>query len=127
MTREAAVVDDAVCINIGPRERRKRQYLGIAALVGGVVWVGYAWSLDFPPATRLAGFVFFHAGFTGVLQARARTCIRLASKGMRNLDGGQEQIQDRAELEAVRAQARRVLGQSLAAAAVVSALTLLLP
>lgn len=120
-------MEDAVCINIGPRERSKRLYLGIAALVAGVVWVRFAWAADFPPATRLAGFVFFHAGFTGVLQARAQTCIRLASKGMRNLDGGPEQIEDPAELDAVRAQARRVLLQSLAAAAVVSAATLLLP
>jgi hypothetical protein len=120
-------MSDAVCANIGPRERRRRKYLGIVALVAGVVWVRFAWSLDFPPASRLAGFVFFHAGFTGILQAHAQTCIRLASKGLRNLDGGPESIQDAAELDAVRAQARRVLLHSLIAAAIVSAATLLLP
>jgi hypothetical protein len=92
-----------------------------------MAWVAAAWALEYPPYTRLAGFVFFHAGFTGILQARAKTCVRLASRGLRDLDSGPEPIQDEAELAAVRAQASTVLMASLVAAVVVSAAALLLP
>ena len=118
---------DDLCVNIGPRQRRLRRNLGVVALAAGVAWVITTWTLEYPPYTRLAGFVFFQAGFTGVLQARAKTCIRLASRGLRDLDGGPEPIADAAELAAVRAQASRVLMQSLLAAAVSSAASLLLP
>jgi hypothetical protein len=120
-------VDDAVCANIGPIQRRRRLLFGVAALVAGVVWVRFAWSAGYPSYTRLAGFVFFHMGFTGVFQARAKTCVALASRGLRNLDDGPKPIEDEAELMAVRALARRVLMQSLLAAAALSAATLLLP
>ena len=120
-------MDDAVCVNIGPRQRRLRRILGVLGLAAGAAWVLAMWMLEYPPYTRLAGFVLFQGGFTGILQARAKTCIRLASRGLRNLDGGPEPIEDAAELAAVRAQASQVLMQSLLAAAVVSAATLLLP
>ena len=48
--------------------------------------------------------------------------MRLASRGLRDLDGGPERIDDGAELAAVRAQARRVFLQSALATAVTTAL-----
>jgi len=50
--------------------------------------------------------------------------MRLASRGLRDLDGGPERIEDRAELAIVRAQARRVFLQSTVATAVVTAVVL---
>lgn len=47
--------------------------------------------------------------------------MRLASRGLRDLGGGVERIEDAGELAAVRAQARRVTWTSLAATIVVSA------
>jgi hypothetical protein len=41
--------------------------------------------------------------------------VRLASRGLRDMDGGPERIQDPGELATVRAQARRVLFRSLLA------------
>lgn len=120
-------MDDAVCENIGPRQRRLRRNFGVVALAAGIAWVLVTWRLEYPPYTRLAGFVLFQGGFTGIFQARAKTCIRLASRGLRNLDGGPVTIEDAAELDAVRAQASRVVMQSLLAAAIVSAASLLLP
>jgi hypothetical protein len=52
--------------------------------------------------------------------------MRLASRGLRDLDGGPERIEDSAELAAVRAQARRVFVQSALATAVTMALALAL-
>jgi hypothetical protein len=67
-------LDDAVCIvNIGPRQRRLRRNLGIAGLAAGVAWVIAMWALEYPPYTRLAGFVFFQGGFSGIFQARGKT------------------------------------------------------
>jgi hypothetical protein len=53
--------------------------------------------------------------------------MRLASRGLRDLDGGPERIEEGAELDAVRAQARRVLVQSSAATLAATALGLTLP
>ena len=52
--------------------------------------------------------------------------MRLASRGLRDLDGGPEQIEDGGELAAVRAQARGVLRKSLLATVLVSAAVMML-
>ena len=53
--------------------------------------------------------------------------MRLASRGLRDMDDGPQRIEDEAVLAAVRAQARRVLFKSaLAAGAVMIAFLLLL-
>jgi hypothetical protein len=53
--------------------------------------------------------------------------VRLASRGLRDLDGGAEPIEDLEELRVVRAQARRVLWESIAWTALVVVVVLLLP
>lgn len=52
--------------------------------------------------------------------------MRLASRGLRDMDGGVERITDAAELAKVRAQARRVNLMSLAATVLASAALFLL-
>ena len=52
--------------------------------------------------------------------------MRLASRGLRDMDGGPERIEDGAELAAVRAQARRVLYKSFLAAGAVTVVLVLL-
>jgi hypothetical protein len=51
--------------------------------------------------------------------------VRLASRGLRDMDAGTESITDAAILAAVRRQARRVQWKSLIAAALLTALYLL--
>jgi len=53
--------------------------------------------------------------------------VGLASRGLRDMDAGIERISDEVELLSVRAQARRVLLESLVATVVTTALALLLP
>ena len=53
--------------------------------------------------------------------------MRLASRGLRDLDDGPERIEDPGELVAVRAQARGVLLRSLIATVLVSAAVMALP
>lgn len=53
--------------------------------------------------------------------------MRLASRGLRDLNDGPERIEDGGELAAVRAQARGVLRRSLLATVLMSAAALVLP
>jgi len=50
--------------------------------------------------------------------------VRLAARGLRDMDAGAEPIRDTAELDAVRRQARRVQWQSVLAAVLFTALYL---
>ncbi len=95
--------------------------LGVASLVVGVALVASMSASGMPRWVRLSTAGFFLIGFTGVFQARAQTCVALAARGLRNLDGGPEPIEGDGELAAVRAQARRVQLQSLVATLVTTA------
>jgi hypothetical protein len=53
--------------------------------------------------------------------------VRLASRGLRNMDSGNEKVQDELERRALRQQARKVYLESLAAAAVLTAVAVALP
>jgi hypothetical protein len=53
--------------------------------------------------------------------------MRLASRGLRDLDGGVERIDDAEERRILRMQAFRVLGRSVLATAVAMAVVVLLP
>src|SRR5687768_17139750 len=98
--------------NIGLAERRKRHRIGVVGILLGAGVVGGAWALELPLAVRAVSALFFFIGFIGVFQARAHTCVALASRGVRDMDAGPEAIEDPAEVAALRAQSRRVLIQS---------------
>jgi len=53
--------------------------------------------------------------------------VALASRGLRNMDSGEEKIEDANELARVRAQARKVYVQSAVFAIFVTIVVLLLP
>jgi len=115
----------ATFANIGLVERKKRHQMGVLALSLGAVVVVAAWALDLGLSVRAASAFFFFLGFTGIFQARASTCVALASHGARNMDGGSEVIPDPAEVAAIRAQARGVLVRSAIATLVVTTIALL--
>jgi hypothetical protein len=118
--------ESTVCTaNIGPKGRRQRLTVGlvgvaVSALATVVLLVSAA------PAWLAALLIipWWMAGL-GIFQARAQTCVALAAKGQRDLDGGPEP-QPQAERDAIRRQARRVYGQALALAALATGATLLL-
>src|SRR5688500_12395910 len=118
----------AACIpNIGPRERRRRLVMGV--VIAGLTVALLAWlvTAGAPRVWRLLVFVPAWIAALDVLQVRAKTCVLLAAKGVRNMDAGNEAIGDAAELTAVRAQARAVHVQSLVAAAVATAAAMAVP
>lgn len=117
----------AEAINIGPRERRKRRLLGVVALTVGV---GAAFVLVIFEAPRWSrALVFFPVWMAGLglLQAREKTCIALAARGVCNLDAGEERIEDAALAARLRDKATRVHRRALVTAAAITILALVFP
>jgi hypothetical protein len=117
----------AACPNIGPRERQRR-------LIGGFVFLAVAACVavsvllfNAPRPWRLLVFLPVWAAAIGFYQVRAKTCVALAARGLKNMDGGDEEVTDTGELQQIRAQSRRVHILSALTAVVVAALLALLP
>lgn len=113
--------------NIGPRERRKRRLLGIVSLT---VAVGVAFVLvtfDAPRWSRLVVFFPLWMAALGLLQAREKTCIALAARGVCNLDAGEQTIEDETLAARLREKASSVHKRSLLVAAVITVVVLLFP
>ncbi len=118
---------DVCYANIGPRGIRLRQ---IGGVIAGLVAIGLVIAmiaLHQPRTYRILAFAPFWLSALGFLQAREKTCVGLASRGMRDLDGGAERVEDGAEQAALAAQAGRVRLLAMAAAAALTAATFLIP
>jgi hypothetical protein len=121
-TSEAATV----CINIGPAERRKRLVIGVAELAFTLALLVFFIATDRSRLLRLVLFLPWLFGAIGVFQALESTCVALAARDQRNLDAGVEPVPE-AERDAIRRRARKVYIESVAAAALVTLASLLLP
>jgi hypothetical protein len=115
-----------VCINIGPAERRKRVVVGVVGLAISLALLVFFIASGKPRTLRLVLFVPWLFGAFGVFQAIESTCVALAARNQRNLDSGVEAIPD-AERDAIQRRARKVYIESLAAAALATLVSLLLP
>jgi hypothetical protein len=113
--------------NIGPREQRKRRLLGIVALVVGVAAAFVLVIFSAPRAARLIIFFPIWIAGLGLLQAREKTCISLAARETRNLDQGEERIDDQHLNEQLRRKSQSIHRQSLITAIVITLVTLLFP
>jgi hypothetical protein len=113
--------------NIGPRERRKRRLLGIVSLT---VAVGVAFVLVSFGAPRWSRAVVFFplwmAGL-GLLQAREKTCIALAARGVCNMDAGEEAVGDATLAAKLRAKAAAVHRRALLVAVAITVVVLVFP
>ena len=114
-------MSNTVCIpNIGPHERKKRLWIGsVISLVAAAISV----ALVFAPierAWRLLAFVPIWAGATSLFQVYEKTCVALASRGVKNLDTAEEHITSPAELAQVKRQARRMRFEGFVVAALLT-------
>lgn len=67
-------MDGAACIpNIGPRQRRRRLAVGVAATVASMIVLTALLATDTPRAARLLAALPFWAGALGFLQYREKT------------------------------------------------------
>ena len=114
-------------INIGPRERRKRRMLGLVALTVGVSVAFLSVILGAPRSLRLIIFLPIWMAGLGLLQAREKTCIALAARGTRNMDAGEERLDDEALCHDLREKARRINRRALVTAFAITLLALVFP
>ena len=75
---------------------------------------------------RVTALPLLWMGMTGVLQARARTCIALAARGVCDPDAGQTSLTE-AEDRALRQRARTIVRTATALALAMTALAVLYP
>jgi hypothetical protein len=114
-------------VNIGPRERRKRRVMGVAALAAGA---GLAFALVASAApwwSRAVVFFPVWLAALGLLQAREQTCVALAARGVRNMDDGDARIEDEPAARALRDKARRINRRAMLVAALVTLVALAFP
>jgi hypothetical protein len=122
---EAAATTEAA--NIGPRERRKRRLLGIVSLT---VAVGVAFvlvSFSAPRWSRLVVFLPLWMAGLGLLQAREKTCIALAARGVCNMDAGEETVNDATLAARLRDKASAIQRRALLVAAAITVVVLVFP
>ena len=113
--------------NIGVREQRKRRLLGVVALTVGVGVAFLLVVLDAPRWSRAVVFFPVWLAGLGLLQAREKTCIALAARGVCNLDAGEQPLEDENLVEQLREKSRRINRRAVTTAAVITILTLVFP
>ncbi|MBV9209623.1 MAG: hypothetical protein JOZ52_03285 [Acidobacteria bacterium] len=118
--------DSDVC-NIGARERRKRRLLGFVCLAVGVATAFVLVVYNAPRWSRAVIFFPIWIGGLGLMQARDRVCIALAARGMRNMDAGEEPLEDKNLAEQLRRKARVINRRALVTAIAITILALAFP
>lgn len=114
-------------INIGPRERRKRRLLGVVALTVGVSLAFVLVIMQAPRWSRAIIFFPIWIAGLGLIQSRDKTCIALAAAGKRNMDTGEETLDDETLIEQLRGKARRINRRALITAGAITLLALIFP
>jgi hypothetical protein len=121
-TSERGALSAASCVpNIGAAERRQRLVIGVAGAVICVAVSGLFVLEGVGRVWRLSLFLPWWISVLGVLQARAHTCVALATRAQRQLGGAPEAL-PAADVEKVQAQAREVLFRSFVLALALTAL-----
>jgi hypothetical protein len=117
-----------VCVpNIGRRERQRRLVGGIVMLAVAAGLAGGLMLFGAPRWWRLLVLLPAWGGALGLFQVRAKTCVALAARGLRNMDAGDEAIANPRELDQVRAQSRQVHVRAALSALALTALIVMLP
>ncbi|MEJ2287664.1 MAG: hypothetical protein P8Y02_03285 [Deinococcales bacterium] len=115
------------CANINRSERRRRLTFGLVALGVGLVAFVLLLAGGAERWWRLPLIVLFYPAAVGYFQWRDHTCVALAARQQRKLGDRIETIEDPEELAQVRVQATGVQRKSLAAAALLMVVVLLVP
>lgn len=121
------MTEGASFVNIGPRGARMRLIGGVVALAFGVVLVALIVATDRPRTWRALAFAPFWLAALGFFQAREKTCVGLAARGLRDLGSGPEPVTDDEERALLSAQARAVRLRATAAAVALTTAVLLFP
>jgi hypothetical protein len=124
------ILDGGVCANIGPRERRLRNITGVVGVGLSLLVASALIEVHAARPWRLVLALPVYISAIGFLQARAKTCVAFARKGIRVLGDsrtGAEQVVDDVMRKTIAAQARRVYLQTTAVVVATLVLALALP
>jgi hypothetical protein len=113
--------------NIGPRERRRRSLLAAILAAAAIAGAVTLFASGAPRSWRLAIALPAWAAVLCYLEARSHTCVLLAARGLRNLDLGNERVDDATERRASTAQSTKIYLWSTAVAGIATAALMLLP
>ena len=96
------------CENIGPAQRRLRRRIGVASFTLAAGIAALVLYLDAARGWRLLALPPIWVGTLSLVEAKTRTCVMLAARGLRNMDGGSEAVTDGGLRDALNARSRRV-------------------
>ncbi len=117
----------SAAINIGPREQTKRRMLGLVALTIGVGAAFVLVIFSAPRWWRVVIFLPIWIAGLGLMQAREKTCIALAARGVCNMDDGEKQLLDDEQVKELELKARRINRRALITAILITILALAFP
>jgi hypothetical protein len=120
----------AACSNIGPRERRLRNIVGVVGTTVTILLASALFEAHASKIWRLILVVPVYTAAMGFLQARAHTCVAFARKNIRVMGDSRdhaESITDDTLRAAIAKTARRIYLQGGAVVAAVAVLALALP
>ncbi|MHB0948103.1 MAG: hypothetical protein ACYC3Q_02175 [Gemmatimonadaceae bacterium] len=121
-----ATIAAVSCENLNTLGVRRRRTIGLVAAGGALAWFAGLVAVR-APAIVFATMAFpAWAAALGLLQARARTCVRLAALGVRETEGAAPRTVEGEELVAIRARAGRISRRAMIVALVTAALAILL-
>src|SRR4051812_8010162 len=112
---DALSAEGEVCANIGPRERRLRNQIGIIGALLTLLAIGAVIETHSPALWRALIVLPAFVSAMGFLQARAQTCVAFARKGIRVLGDSRrdaEKVVEDAMAKRISAQARKVYAQA---------------
>lgn len=115
----------ASCENLSARGVRRRRTLGLVGAAGTVAWFAGLVAVRAPAIAFVTVAFPAWSGALGLLQARERTCVRLAALGVRE-SGEAPRKMEGGELAAVRAKASRINRRAIVTALVVAVLAIFL-
>ncbi|MBP7600963.1 MAG: hypothetical protein KA750_06440 [Thermoflexales bacterium] len=115
-----------VCTNIGPRERRKRLYFGIAAEVMALAVLAAVKILKLSGWTAAITLPFFIAAGIGFFQWLEKTCIANVYLGVTNMDDGNVAVTNEAVKRTLAKQARQVQVKAFVSAMAQTAVAVLI-
>lgn len=113
--------------NIGPKEIRKRFQSGVALLVlSAALMIWLLASRQSSPPLALILFLPLWLGFSGIAQARMKTCAMLAELGMKNMGKGNQKILKEDIISRLKSRGRQIMLRNAVLAASITLLISLL-
>ncbi|MFN3705130.1 MAG: hypothetical protein ACK4WM_03965 [Thermoflexales bacterium] len=119
-------VQELVCANIGPRERRKRLWFGVVGALFSALTLAWLLTTDAPWWAALVLLPLSLAMSTGFLQWREQVCIANVRMNVRNMDSGYEPVTDETLRRALQQKAQRIQAQAILVALLVTAVSAVL-